>query len=210
MLNNYNDQSKANIQCFLEDTEYSERREALFKLIDEFEKEGVRWSVICSSNLFLRGIVDEFHDLDFLIDESDIDKVIEIMERNKAVLIETGGNGYCESDVYMHYQLGRVDVDILAGFRVNTYSTSYRYKFNKKELDFIEVDKTKIKLVSMEAQYILYSMMEGWQAKRRFKRILIEDYLLRKNSDLKYAHILRDNGGLPAWIKRNIRALLNY
>lgn len=209
MLNNYYDQSKANISCLLEDTEYSERKETLFTLIEEFDKEAIRWSIICSTNLFLRGVVDEFHDLDFLIDESDIDKVTKIMEQKGAILIETGGNGYCESDIYMHYQFDRVNVDILAGFRINTYSTSYRYLFNEKELDCIEIDNKTIKLTSMEAQYILYYMMEGWQAKRRFKRVLIEEYLLR-HGELKYPHILRDNKGLPYWIRSNIRAILDY
>ena len=67
-------------------------------------------------NLFLNGIVDEFHDLDFIIELSDTEKVKEVMEKIGAILKETGGNGYCESDVYMHFQLERVDIDIISHF----------------------------------------------------------------------------------------------
>lgn len=36
--NNYNYQKEANILCLLEDKEYLERKEALFKIVNEFEK----------------------------------------------------------------------------------------------------------------------------------------------------------------------------
>ena len=69
--NNYNYQKEANILCLLEDTEYCERKEALFKIVNEFEKNGIRYGLACSMNLFLNGIVDEFHDLDFIVELED-------------------------------------------------------------------------------------------------------------------------------------------
>ena len=132
--NNYNYQKEANILCLLEDKEYLERKEALFKIVNEFEKNGIRYGLACSMNLFLNGIVDEFHDLDFIIELSDTEKVKEVMEKIGAILKETGGNGYCESDVYMHFQLERVDIDIISGFRLLTFGTNFQYKFNENEL----------------------------------------------------------------------------
>lgn len=209
MINNYNYQANANIQCLVEDPEYKERKEALFLISHHFDKENVKWSLACSMNLFLRGIVDEFHDLDLIVDINDIDKIQKIMEKLGAILVGTGGNGYCESDKYMHFQLGRIDIDIISGFRVITFGTKFVYNFNINELEYIEIEHVKIPLVSMEAMYILYSMMEGWQPKRRYKRILIEEFLLREeiqfNAILKRA--LKEN--LPGWIRRNIREILN-
>ena len=209
MINNYNYQANANIQCLVEDPEYKERKEALFLISHHFDKENVKWSLACSMNLFLRGIVDEFHDLDLIVDINDIDKIQKIMEKLGAILVDTGGNGYCESDKYMHFQLGRIDIDIISGFRVITFGTKFVYNFNINELEYIEIEHVKIPLVSMEAMYILYSMMEGWQPKRRYKRILIEEFLLREeiqfNAILKRA--LKEN--LPGWIRRNIREILN-
>ena len=209
MINNYNYQANANIQCLVEDPEYKERKEALFLISHHFDKENVKWSLACSMNLFLRGIVDEFHDLDLIVDINDIDKIQKIMEKLGAILVDTGGNGYCESDKYMHFQLGRIDIDIISGFRVITSGTKFVYNFNINELEYIEIEHVKIPLVSMEAMYILYSMMEGWQPKRRYKRILIEEFLLREeiqfNAILKRA--LKEN--LPGWIRRDIREILN-
>lgn len=209
MINDYSYQSNANIQCLLEDVEYSERKEAFFKIISDFQKSGVRWGLACSMNLFLRGVVDEFHDLDLLVEAKDIGKIITIMEKNGAELIATGGNGYCESDVYMHFQFGRIDIDIISGFRLITFGTSFLYEFNENELDKIEVNKTEIPLISMEALYILYSMMEGWQPRRRYKRILIEEYLLYQK--VTFPEIFENalqQYQLPGWIRRNLAELM--
>lgn len=209
MINSYDYQSKANIQCLLEDIEYSERKEALFTLFDELRKADVRWGLACSTNLFIRGIVDEFHDLDLIVDIRSIPKVEKIMKEQGAILKETGGNGYCESDMYMHFQFGRVDVDVISGFRVITFGTHFEYYFNPEELQFIELKDKNIPLISVEALYLLYSMMEGWQARRRFKRVLIEEYLLAEK--IEFPQILESALGanLPGWIKRNIAGLLN-
>lgn len=208
MINSYDYQSKANIQCLLEDIEYSERKEALFTLYDELNKADIRWGLACSTNLFIRGIVDEFHDLDLLVDIKSIPKIEEIMEKLGAILKETGGNGYCESDMYMHFQFGRIDVDVISGFRLVTFGTHFEYYFNPEELQYMNLEGRNIPLVSMEALYLLYSMMEGWQARRRYKRVLIEEYLLRE--EIKFPHILENSLGsnLPGWIKRNITAIL--
>lgn len=209
MINSYDYQSKANIQCLLEDIEYGERKVALFTLFDELRKADVRWGLACSTNLFIRGIVDEFHDLDLIVDIKSIPKVEEIMKEQGAILKETGGNGYCESDIYMHFQFGRVDVDVISGFRVVTFGTHFEYYFNPEELQFIELEDKNIPLISMEALYLLYSMMEGWQARRRFKRVLIEEYLLAEK--IEFPQILESALGanLPSWIKRNIAGILN-
>lgn len=208
MINSYDYQSKANIQCLLEDIEYSERKEALFTLYDELNKADIRWGLECSTNLFIRGIVDEFHDLDLLVDIKSIPKIEEIMGKLGAILKETGGNGYCESDMYMHFQFGRIDVDVISGFRLVTFGTHFEYYFNPEELQYMHLEGRNIPLVSMEALYLLYSMMEGWQARRRYKRVLIEEYLLRE--EIKFPHILENSLGsnLPGWIKRNITAIL--
>lgn len=209
MINSYNYQSKANIQCLLEDIEYSERKEAIFTLFNEFRKANIRWGLACSTNLFIRGVVDEFHDLDLIVEATDIPKIEKIMKDYNAILKETGGNGYCESDTYMHFQFGRIDVDIISGFRLVTFGTCYEYYFNEKELQYKNLEGNEIPLISMEALYLLYSMMEGWQARRRYKRILIEEYLLRE--EVKFPQILEKavETNLPGWIKRNIKDILN-
>lgn len=205
---NYKYQSEANILSLVEDTEYGERKEGLLTIVNRFEEAGIHWALACSANLFLRGIVDEFHDLDLVVDARDISKIEEIMKKENAILKETGGNGFCESDTFLGYQLKRVDIDVISGFRVITFGTKFLYNFNEAELDFIELEGKKIPLISMEALYLLYAMMEGWQAKRRYKRLLIEEYLIK--SELEFSQILTTalEEDMPGWIKRKIKEIV--
>lgn len=209
MINNYYYQSTANIQSFLQDAEYSERKDAFFTLFNMFQKNNIKWALACSCNLFLRGVVDDFHDFDFIVDNDDCPRLMELMDKQGAILKETGGNGFCESDIYLHYQLGRVDVDIISGFKIITFGTYYKYSFNQDELEVIPINGQELPFISMEALYILYAMMEGWQARRRYKRSLIEEYLLREN--IKFPQIFKkaQQENLPGWIKDSIYTILN-
>lgn len=211
LSNNYTYQKEANISCLLEDREYQERRDCFLKILKEFEHESVRFGVACSFNLFLRGIVDEFHDFDLIVDVECIQAVKSIMNSLGATLVATGGNGFCESNVYLHYQLGRVDIDIISGFRVLTFGTQMLYDFNPDEVEYLHIyeeEELIIPLISLEALYLLYCMMEGWQPKRRYKRMLISEAL--ETQKLIYPqifeHFLQD--ALPGWVKREVRRLL--
>ena len=213
MLNSFSYQREANISCLLEDGEYEERKKALLLLLKAFNDNHIPFAVLCSFNLFLRGIVDEFHDFDILIDIDNVDAVKGVMESIGATLVATGGNGFCESDIYLHYQLDRVDVDIIAGFRVRTYNTELHYAYNPDEIQVCRIYEEKeidIPLVSLEALFLLYAMMEGWQAKRRFKRVLIGDCLYR--GKIKFPKILErylNSHETPSWVKREIRRIMD-
>lgn len=209
MLVDYSDQARNNMLCLFEDVEYSERKEVFLSLIERFNEKGVNWAIGCSMDLFLRGVVDDFHDLDLIVDGESVKEVKNIMSELGAKLIATGGNGYCESDVYLHYQLGRVDVDVISGFRVMTFGTSYYYKYNKEEIDVIQVEGISIPLISLEAMYVLYFMMEGWQPRRKFKRTLIEEcFKLEKPLHKEVFMKAIEENDLPGWIRWEIKKLI--
>ena len=66
-----------------------------------------------------------------------------------------------------------------------------------------------IPLIPLEALYLLYAMMEGWQPKRRYKRKLIEQYLIM--CGVSFPKILENSlkTELPIWIKKKVKLLLN-
>lgn len=206
----YKEQARANLKDLLSDPSYLERKDCLFKLIEVFNRNSVSNAVLCSANLFLRGIVDDFHDIDILIKYSDWERVKSILEGEGAILVETGGNGYCESKKYMHFKFGRVDMDIIADFRMETFETEYTYVYNKNQNDSITIINIKIELVPLEALYVLYYMMEGWQERRKYKRELIEEYL-KIADNLEHESVLKDainEWPLPDFIKVSIREIL--
>ena len=67
----------------------------------------------------------------------------------------------------------------------------------------------KVPLISLEALYVLYYMMEGWQPRRKFKRMLIEEYFQYekpKHTDV-FKEALEENE-LPGPIKWAVKRLM--
>lgn len=207
-MNYCEEQSRNNLLCFLEDIEYANRKDAFFKLEKIFGERGVKWAVGCSMDLFLRGLTDEFHDLDLIVAKESIPVIKNIMKELGAELTATGGNGFCESDVYLHYHIGRVDIDIISGFRVMTFNTQYYYSYDEEEIDWMEFEGLQVPLISLEAMYILYYMMEGWQPKRRFKRRLIEQFFENSKPIHNEVFLKALEFNLPGWIKWEIKKYL--
>lgn len=203
----YRRQSDSNILDFFNDY-FESRRNVFFKIIDEFKKQDIHFALGCSSNLFFRGIVDDFNDFDIIFEKKDSDTISEIMSKLGAKLIGTGGNGFCESDLYLHYILDSIHIDFISGFRINTFDKSYYYDLPNNEVENLESEYFQIPLVPTEIQLILYAMMEGWQPRRRFKRVIIYNYLNQEG--VAFPQILEDclKQDLPDWIKKLIQSLL--
>ena len=125
-----------------------------------------------------------------------------------AIPVEVPDIGFCRSDVIMYFDIGKVRVEIISGFRVLTFGTKYFYEYNSAEVEIVKIDKIKLQLINLEAMYLLYGMMEGWQQKRRYKRLLIQEYLKINGTD--FPNILKDalKDDLPAWLKVEIRSIL--
>ena len=203
----YKRQSSSNVLDFFNDY-FEPRRKVLFQIIDEFNKQNIHFALACSSNLFFRGVVDDFNDFDIIFEKKDSDLISEIMTKLGGKLLGTGGNGFCESDVYLHYILDSIHIDFISGFRINTFGKSYYYDLSSNELENLDLEYFQISLVPIEIQLILYCMMEGWQPRRRFKRVIIYNYLNQEG--LAFPKILENclKQDLPDWIKKLIQSLL--
>lgn len=207
-VDKYHRQRNANVLDFF-GKDFEKRRLVFFKIVAEFEKKGVYWALGCSSNLFFRGIVDDFNDFDFIVDQTSLETIESIMDSLGGVLLGTGGNGFCESDMYMHFALDGCDIDIISGFRLQTFGTSFYYPYSANEVEIIDLDYMHIPLITVEALFILYAMMEGWQPRRRFKRKLIFEYL--QTVGVNHPEILRrcdSSYALPTWITDLIVSVL--
>lgn len=203
----YRRQSNSNVLDFFNDY-FEPRRKVLFQIIDEFNKQNIHFALACSSNLFFRGVVDDFNDFDIIFEKKDSDLISEIMTKLGGKLLGTGGNGFCESDMYLHYILDYIHIDFISGFRINTFDKSYYYDLSNNEVENLDSEYFQIPLVPSEIQLILYAMMEGWQPRRRFKRVIIYNYLNQEG--LTFPQILEDclKKDLPDWIKKLIQSLL--
>ena len=197
--NKYCLQKNANIDIFNSYREFRNRRKWLKTFIQVLNANEVCYSLVCSSSLFFKGIVDEFHDFDILINVADAEKAKKAFE-------SIGGNieppdyiDECQSLVFMEFTFpDGIEVDVIGGFQIFTYGSSYLYELKKEDIVFINWEDYEIPCLSAEIEYILYSMMEGWQSARILKRKLIEMYLLENGfSSSLFIRELENHSDLP-------------
>ena len=209
MKKDYRSQANDNVLAFY-DAEYSPRRELLYRIVMEFEKAEITWAVGCSFSLFLRGIVDDFHDFDILVANEDVEDAKRIMKDViLAKLVAVGGNGFCNSDDYSHWQINNCDIDVIAGFRVDTFGNSLYVSIRPEIIEVLDFEYLpyKIPVICLEPLYCLYSMMEGWQHKRRYKKLLIEEYFSANKPSkqlLEYYLTSSDESSVAPWIARRV------
>lgn len=207
-VSSYCRQEFDNLQDFLSCTEFKDRRNLFFKIANLFDENGIVWALGCSSNLFFRGIVDDFNDYDIIVEKSSVTKAINLLYVLGGTLLETGCNDCCKSDSYYHFRFGSCDIDVISGFRVKTFGTVFYYDFYPNEIEILNLEYISVPVVPAETLFVLYAMMEGWQRRRRYKRELLFNYL---KEDMQQPQILKrakKQYNLPSWLNSLIDKLV--
>ena len=208
-MNKWEFQGMANKLAFLTAEEYSSRREILERIIPALEKTKSIWGLSCSANLFFSGLVDDFNDFDILIRLEDIEIVKKTIAECGIQLLDTVQKRCFSSPYYQEATIGDVHFDLVGDITINTFRCSYQYSVREEDIIYTPLEGgINIPQIPVEASLILYGMMEGWQAKRKFKREACREYL-QKNG-VQYPHILEDaaDQGLPDWLQEIVAALL--
>lgn len=137
---------------------------------EKFNQAGVNYAVGSSVLLFFNGIVDEFHDLDILIDYDDTNKVKNILN-DLGTLKETLPNSNYKSKTFLQYVVDGVDIDIIGGFIIVKDGIEYDCSLQKDITNHVELDGIKINLDTLDNWKRYYSLMN-----REYKAKMIEDY----------------------------------
>lgn len=208
----YELQAVLNKAAFLTDPVYQEKCAILTRISKAFTDAGISWALSCSSAMFFRGIVDDFNDYDILLSKRDT-------QRAKKILVDLGvtlnpetpqkDNFFCSPN-YQQAKYGKVEFDLITDISLKTFGGLYTFRV-EDGLEMNSLDgNIPLPLAPIEAQLVLYGMMEGWQAKRRYKRELCYQYLLemkKSQSPLRYEGILRD--ALAQKIPRTLAEVIN-
>lgn len=202
----YQMQVDANFDAFCYDERFGEKRKGMEELLEVLKD--CKWVLTCSCNLFFRGIVDDFHDFDVIIDKDAIDIVKNRVKGFEK--IDQGDQSYYNSDYFERIKLpGGMGVDIVSEWGVTTYGTFYKYGYKEEEKSIIDVNaKYSIPLAPVESLAILYAMMQGQQPRRLYKRNLCFSYL--KKTEVKYPQIIEDGlkkFHLPACIRNDLKQI---
>ena len=211
MMTKWENQSARNILALLTSDEYTNRKEVLEKVCSSFNQKGIRYALSCSAALFLQGLVDDFHDFDILVHIDDVNKMEEIMNQIGTELLPTIQKPAFTSPYYREALLQDEHFDLAGDITVATFNKEYCYPVQAKECQYISVEGLidVVPVIPIEASFLLYGMMEGWQSKRVFKRELCKDFLL--NNGLAYPSILENalaGEQLPQWLSDLVKELL--
>jgi len=176
-MSNYQEQAIVNMKAFCSESKFAEKKAFLLYLAEEFNKQGVRWCLTCSSTMFFRGITTDFHDFDILIHWEDISKAIGVVKAKNAVDLTKGDQTHFASTLFNKYQLGNVYFDLFSEWRVKD-PFHFTYVWTERDVEKFDIDGITIKMVTDKIQFVLYAAFSPWaQEKRLGQAILIAEYL---------------------------------
>ncbi|PKK93042.1 MAG: hypothetical protein CVV61_06690 [Tenericutes bacterium HGW-Tenericutes-6] len=144
----------------------------LKKLAFDLNEAKITWNLGASANLYLRGIVSDFHDLDIMILEKDVEKVKEIMS-NIALLKDKKPSSNFGTKIFLNYMIDTVDIDIMAGFAIKHQEKMHHFPLRENMIfDVYLLDDVKIYLEDIDIWLTYYVLME-----RKDKINIIKTYM---------------------------------
>ena len=136
-----------------------------------FNQHSITWVLGASCMLYLRGIVDDFKDIDIIVCLEDMNKVKELL--NQYTLSEFNRNELYKTKEFVEYRIHNVDIDIMANFTIVNDHKEYAFPLNKDtKRDYIVLNQTTIYLDTVSHWLKYYQLMD-----RVDKVHLIKDYL---------------------------------
>lgn len=223
-MNEWKEQQSANILALLTASRYAKRKEVLEKLCRALSQTTITWALSMSAALFFEGVWDDFNDLDILVDINNVKEFESTFTQlGGEIDHQTRQKEAFTSPYYKEGILDGVHFDLIGDITIDTYNTRYRYSLKRDDIEFLYLEKNvAIPVCPVEVNYLLYAMMEGWQARRRLKRRMCGRYL--SDGNVRHPEILHTaqegevfktpSGStytryLPQWISEKIKALLD-
>lgn len=131
----------------------------LKRIADKFNENNITWAMAASVLLFFNGIVDEFHDLDIMIDDEDASKAKEIMD-SLGTYIPSPENCHYKTKHFLEYVVDDVEVDVMGGFIIVKDDVDYDCSLKTENIEgYFDLDGTKIPLYSVSEWRRFYDLM---------------------------------------------------
>ena len=141
----------------------------------ELNNRKVTWAIGASMLLYFKGIVSDFHDIDILVKEEDIDQAKEALLSFGIMQSPNQSISY-KTKQFMEFEVDGVEFDLMAGFVIINNDKEYYFALQNEDIkDFVEVRGVQIPLQSLEEWRMYYQLM-GRDEKVR----LIDDWQQRQ------------------------------
>ena len=132
---------------------------ALTRIAHLLNNSNVTWAVGASVLLYFKGIVDNFHDIDIVISEDDIDTVKELLS-SCGTLQPPNPNVRYKTRAFLEYVIDGVDVDVMAGLVILGGEDEHYFPLMQESIaDYIQLNDSTVPLQSLEEWKQYYSLM---------------------------------------------------
>lgn len=153
----------------------NEKIEVLKKIAHQFNEEEVIWALGASMLLYFKGITSEFHDIDLMIAEKDVDSVRKILSEMGKLHPSKPNPGY-QTKTFMEFTVDAVDVDVMAGFSIVHDEKVYDCSLKKEQIvEKMSLGKEMIPLQSPLLWYEYYRLMGRGKKAEMIERIYRQD-----------------------------------
>lgn len=150
-----------------------EKLSVLSELAAEFHRQNLLWAVGASLLLYLKGYVEDFHDIDLMVAHGDAEKMETILKSRGSLQPSTRGSFATKH--FREFLIHGVDVDMLGGFAIVRDGKVYDCDLKPWQIsDYTEVNGQKIPLQSVELWREYYLLMG------REKKVEIIDHIGRR------------------------------
>lgn len=146
--------------------ETEEKIELLKKIAHQFNKFNVTWALGASMMLYLKGIAREFHDIDLMISNDDVEIArIILSDMGEIKPSNQNPNPMYQTKSFMEFTIDTIDVDVMAGFSIINDAKLFDCSLQKNKL---------LKKFFLEQSLFLYNhhyygvdTIDSWEEKRR-------------------------------------------
>lgn len=125
-----------------------EKIELLKKIAHRFNESDVVWALGASMLLYFKGIAPDFHDIDLMVINSDVECVRKILSEMGEIQPSNPNSKY-QTKVFMEFIIDSIDVDVMAGFSILNDGELFDCSLKEEQIiEWMSLDGEKIPLQS--------------------------------------------------------------
>jgi len=131
----------------------------LSHIAKEFNEKNVTWAVGASMLLYFKGIASEFHDIDLMVAEEDVEIVKDLLLSFGSIKAPNPNIKY-KTKYFLEFVVDGIDIDVMAGFIIVNKDEDFYFPLKKENInDYTVVNEIKIPLQSVEEWSYYYDLM---------------------------------------------------
>ena len=149
-----------------------EKLELLKKIAHRFHEADITWALGASMLLYFKNIVPDFHDIDLMVTDDDVERVRHILSE-MGTLQPPNPNVRYRSRTFLEFVIRSVDVDVMAGFSILHDGRIYDCSLKKEQIiEWMPLGEERIPLQSPMLWSQYYRLMGRNKKAERIEKAL--------------------------------------